>query len=323
MAQMLQALKNLESRTSRPSAGPAKAKAESPPAATYPRTPIVEPESPAPGSVNFQLTRAVSLVPPVAAPSPAETIESLNSLVTGLAGLETGRHDHLFASPPASTIAPSPPAQNPPAGPAITDIERTVRRTLADSARSKPLRDLVDRLQGDMAQTAAKTVALVGVTEESATHQAVLLASTLLAQRRVGKLLMVDGDASRRSLSEALEYGRDAGFAELLRGSGMSLTSVRMTATENLSFIPNGSSPAGDALPSGRLGQVFEDFSDNFACVLVDCGRVSDADASALACVADATYLVVQLGTVETSVAQSALARLRAAGARVLGCIAV
>jgi Mrp family chromosome partitioning ATPase len=196
-------------------------------------------------------------------------------------------------------------------------------RTLADSARAKPLRDLVDRLKRDMAQTAARTVAFVGATEGSITHETILLAATLLAQRPSGKVLIIDGDASRRSLSEALEYGRDAGFAEWLRGSGTSLTAVRLTATENLSFIPNGLSQASDPLPSGRLGQVFEDLSDNFACVLVDCGRVGDAGASALACVADATYLVVQLGTVETSAAQAALAQLRAAGARVLGCIAV
>jgi Mrp family chromosome partitioning ATPase len=323
MARMLQALKNLESRTARPSAGQAKAKAQSAPPAPYPRTPTVEPESPAPGSVNFDLTPAVSLLPPVAVPSPSETIESLHRLVTGLAGLETGGPDALFANPPAATSDPSPPAQKQPAGPAITDIERMVRRTLADSARSRPLRDLVDRLQRDMAQTAAKTVALVGVTEGSATHQSVLLAATLMAQRGIGSVLMVDGDASRRSLSEMLEYGRDAGLADVLRDSGSAREACRLTATENVSFLPNGSSQAGDFSPPGRIGQVFGELSHGFACALVDCGRVSDAGASALACAADATYLVVQLGTVETSVAQAALSQLRAAGSRVLGCIVV
>ena len=58
-------------------------------------------------------------------------------------------------------------------------------------------------------------------------------------------------------------------------------------------------------------------------CLLIDGGRATDSSASTLARMADATYLVVQLGTVEASEAQSALAALRAAGARVLGCIAV
>ncbi len=85
--------------------------------------------------------------------------------------------------------------------------------------------------------------------------------------------------------------------------------------------------PAGLCQPPGpaateRWAKVLEQLSASFDCVLIDAGRTSDSAATHLARVADATYLVVQLGTVETSEAQKALADFRAAGARVLGCIA-
>ena len=63
--------------------------------------------------------------------------------------------------------------------------------------------------------------------------------------------------------------------------------------------------------------------SGKFDRVLIDGGRAGEPGVVALARQADATYLVVELGAVETSAAQAALAELRAAGARVLGCIAI
>src|SRR4051794_40025601 len=336
MARMLQALKNLEARTVRPPAGQlAQGKAASPAPPAKPAIVSPEPVSPKPISIKLDAAAALSPMPAAAVPTAAETMESLNTVITGLASLETGGHDGLFPSlsaapatistPPAWSVSSpgyslqTPGVQKPAAAPTVTDIEQMARRTLADAVRSKPLRELVNRLQRDTEQTAAKTVAFVGVTEASTTHEAIILAATVMAQQQT-KVLMMDGDASRRSLSEALEYGRDSGLAELLHDGGSALKACRPTATENLSFVPNGSSPPGDAWQPSGLGQICGELARSFACVLIDGGRAGDAGATALARAADATYLVVQLGTVETSAAQAALAALRTAGARVLGC---
>ena len=86
--------------------------------------------------------------------------------------------------------------------------------------------------------------------------------------------------------------------------------------------------PAGKAEPGNEsaIGDVLEkalaQLKADFDCLLIDAGNAGSDSASALAQASDAAYLVVELGAVETNTAQAALAGLRAAGARVLGCIA-
>jgi len=193
---------------------------------------------------------------------------------------------------------------------------------LSDPVRSKPLFELAARLRQDMQQTAAKTLTLVGV-GQSATHAALLYAATLLAEQGNGKVLLVDGDVGRRVLTDALEFGRERGLSELLENDRRADDVCRPTAIEKLMFLPAGLSPRLDSSKAGaQCDKLWQQLTAGFECVLIDAGRASDAEASTLARTADATYLVVQLGMVETSDAQKALGNFRAAGVRVLGCIA-
>jgi Mrp family chromosome partitioning ATPase len=120
-----------------------------------------------------------------------------------------------------------------------------------------------------------------------------------------------------------LEYGQSAGLAELIAGKGVAKNSCQPTATKGLSFLPAGQLQAvADLGAAEALEKALGQWKSEFDCVLIDTGDWSGDTCSALARQSDATYLVVELGAVETSAAQAALARLRAAGARVLGCIA-
>jgi Mrp family chromosome partitioning ATPase len=166
-------------------------------------------------------------------------------------------------------------------------------------------------------------VVLVGVGPESTPHEALLYAATLLAEKGAGDVLLVDADLARRPLSQALECGKEPGLAELVRGDVPSSESCRPTAVSKLSFLPAGVMPHADLSTVGfRLEEVVQQLAAKYSLLLLNAGRTSDRGASDLAHLADATYFVVQLGTVETSEAQAALRDFRAAGARVLGCIA-
>ena len=69
------------------------------------------------------------------------------------------------------------------------------------------------------------------------------------------------------------------------------------------------------AVASARWAQILEQLTANFECVLADTGSPTEPAASTLVRIADATYPVVQLGTVEEYEAQRALADFRVAGA--------
>jgi Mrp family chromosome partitioning ATPase len=323
MARMLQALKNLEAKS--PAKAAPKAKAPAP-------TPAIVPEPARP-----MVARSVEspIGPSIAATVPQVT-ESIDTLAGHLASLEIAIGDpagrfELGRLSATSTVPAAPkPAANwfiKPAEPlasssrTICEIERQIRRTLSDPVRAKSLTELASRLRQDMQQTAAKTVAFTGI-GQSATHEALLYVSTLLAEQGDGKVLLVDGDLNRRALTDALEYGRDRGLGELLEDAISPQDVCQPTAAEKLTFLPAGLLQRLNSAAGERWAKHLQQLTVEFNCVLIDAGRASDSAASTLARIADATYLVVQLGTVETSEAQKGLADFRAAGARVLGCIA-
>src|SRR5262249_27111498 len=119
------------------------------------------------------------------------------------------------------------------------------------------------------------------------------------------------------------EYGREEGLTELLQNNATPRASCRPTAVSGLSFLPAGLSRHVDLTTTGnRLDAICKQLVTDFSFVLIDGGRSAGWAAAVLARLAEATYFVVQLGAVEMGSAQAALRDFRAAGARVLGCIA-
>src|SRR5262249_40495403 len=137
---------------------------------------------------------------------------------------ELGRVSAVPFVPPAlapvSSVAPSVIAKPPVAVNAPTRatcvIGGLVRPTMRGRVRGVPLTEVAARLRQDMQQTAARSLAFVGI-GQSATHEALLYAATLLAEQGSGKVLLVDADSARSRLTEALEYGRERGLGELLK----------------------------------------------------------------------------------------------------------
>ncbi len=201
-------------------------------------------------------------------------------------------------------------------------LERQVRRTLSDATRSQPIVELVDRLERDLEQSGSKIVTFVTLGGEKAAFASLLHVATISAER-LANVLLVDGDSSRCRLSVGMEQGQARGLCEVVGGTAESKECIAKTATGGLSFLPAGQLRHYDFSTAGSgLESSLAELSGEFDRVLIDAGRAGEPGVAALARQADATYLVVELGSVETSAAQAALAELRAAGARVLGCIA-
>ena len=98
---------------------------------------------------------------------------------------------------------------------------------------------------------------------------------------------------------------------------------VEPTAFDELSLLPIGARGAGEpASSANRLAAVVQSLESRFRLVLIDGGRADDAGAATLARLSDATYFVIRLGETGAAAAGAAVSEFRAAGARVLGCIA-
>jgi len=348
MARMLQALKNLEARSKRPElAGGLLAHLAERAAPTGIPEPPAPPASSTPATAAAQSFAAVAnllaAVETSESPAPARPLRRqppLPVLLQAQTVVMESPLDYDIPSPEPVFVTEQLPEAPPTAllldtgrrvakrerfgaSRAPTTLERAVRRTLSDPSRAQPLQQLAHRLAGDVEQTGSKVVLWIGVGESTGTHDTLLHAAALLAAEQPGQTLLVDADLARRPLSEELEYGQEPGLAELLKSEEPARSRCRPTAFENLSLLPAGLLRNADASAVGaRLEELLKQLAADHSLVLINGGRSADLAATALARLADATYFVVQLGAVEASEAQAALRDFRAAGARVLGCVA-
>jgi Mrp family chromosome partitioning ATPase len=335
MARMLQALKNLEARSQRPDAagGLLAHLTEQPPAAAdgslaanserlvtaaqvvpEETPPAIRPTRREAPAVLLQTQTVVMEVPEITGgTSPEPVIVSEQVSAPALSFPPASRDSQRRGRKRDTFGAARPP----------TSLERCVRRTLSDPSRAQPLLQLAHRLARDLEQTGSKSVLWIGVGTSNGTHESLLSAAAILAAEQSGPTLLIDADLARRPLSEALEYGQEPGLAELLRSGELLRATCRPTAFEKVSLLPAGLVRNVDLAAAGsRLDDVLKNLAADYSLLLVDGGRSADPAAAALARLADATYFVVQLGAVEASEAQAALRDFRAAGARVLGCVA-
>jgi tyrosine-protein kinase Etk/Wzc len=220
---------------------------------------------------------------------------------------------------PSEQVIPTRTAR-PPRLPTL--IERAIRQTLGDEQRSEPFRQLADRLKADLDQVAGRSILVTGIGPASESHEAVLHAAAILAE--AGEpVLIIDGDATRRTLTSQLELASGTGLAELARGEEPDTDPIQPTSFENLSALPFGKVRMPDpAAAANRLTTLVQSLERSYRLILIDGGRTADPATAELSRLCDATYFVVRLGETEATVAQAALRDFRAAGARILGCIA-
>ncbi|MCI0359332.1 MAG: hypothetical protein L0211_12710 [Planctomycetaceae bacterium] len=246
---------------------------------------------------------------PSSAGSPGATAGSTSSAFP----IEDPRRTNTTTLSPRLTARPPRPP---------TPLERTVRRILSEPERAESFRQLADRLKADLDQITGRSIVFAGIGPASETYEVVLHAAAILAE--AGEpILIIDGDVVRRSLTKGLELTQGTGLVELARGEIPDSDPIQELTLTNLSILPAGMAkmPA-PASTTERLTSLIQSLEGSYRLVIIDAGRASDRTAASLARLCDATYFVARLGETEAFHAQSALKTFRAAGARLLGCVA-
>lgn len=202
-------------------------------------------------------------------------------------------------------------------------VQRLVR-LLGDPLAMGPLRVLAQRLAEDRQACGCRTQWLVAVAPSRGVEEVGLAAAACLAELpdfRGAEVLLVDADLKHRRLSQALGYGDQPGLVECLLGRSPGRDLCRPSGLAHLWVLPGGQFV--DARPLvGVAVAGWSELVDSFGAVLLCGGTTDDPWATALAGLADAAYVVVELGRVDEWAARAAVGRLREQGARVLGCIA-
>ncbi|WP_348921862.1 CpsD/CapB family tyrosine-protein kinase [Enterococcus rotai] len=126
------------------------------------------------------------------------------------------------------------------------------------------------------------------------------------------RVLIVDGDLRKRSLSEQFGYHRtEYGFSRLLEDDEMDCFScIKTTNNENLFFLPAGhhSNNPAELFTEERTDELLAVFNEHFDLVLIDIPPLLEvADAQILAAKVDATILVVR----ESKTSKEAIVRAK------------
>jgi succinoglycan biosynthesis transport protein ExoP len=138
------------------------------------------------------------------------------------------------------------------------------------------------------------------------------------------RVLLIEGDLRNPTLSKVMRLSTATGLSNLLAGAAAMAQAVIKTDDEHLDVILAGPLPPDPTeLLSGRkLVSLLMTSMERYDQIIIDGPPVLGiADAPLLASVATGTLLVVHSGRTHISDAQAAIKRLKAARARVIGCL--
>jgi len=205
---------------------------------------------------------------------------------------------------------------------------------IPQSRTAVPAEELKDTLSPVAEAYLSTTTAMQFVTEGGA-PKTLLVTSTRPAEgkstsawalaysfTRLGKTaLLIDADMRR----PAFVTGREnVGLSHILTNTGSLSEHVLKTDVEGLWIMPSGTIPPSppELIASARFAALIEDASATFDVVVIDGPPILGlADSPLLSTVAQATLMVIEAGRTRTRAAVEAQARLRTAGARMVGAI--
>jgi capsular exopolysaccharide synthesis family protein len=150
------------------------------------------------------------------------------------------------------------------------------------------------------------------IPQEGKSTVAANLACTL-ARKAQQKILLVEGDVRRPSLSEMFGLGKKQGLCEWLSGEGDLISSIYHLEGPNLWILPAGSSPENplELLQSGTLSTVISQVTELFDWIIIDSPPILPlADTSVWMRLADGILLVARQGITEKRQLQKGLEAL-------------
>lgn len=145
------------------------------------------------------------------------------------------------------------------------------------------------------------------------------------AQDPRARIALIDADLRHPSLHRLLHVSREDGLYEtLMEGAASAKDRLKATMLPNLSVMTSGDPIVSRVLPfaAADFADILQVLTTQFSMVIVDTPPIlADATASVLASQCDGTLLVTRSEQTRWEVAQEAQARLRTAGAHVIGAV--
>jgi capsular exopolysaccharide synthesis family protein len=240
--------------------------------------------------------------PKEAAPAPSAPVPQLPEL------------DLSTVNPPVEELVTKKPTSQelyefPSLNVSVTSSSRLVFFSEPDSLAAEKFRFLGVRLRHIQQSRSLKKVLVTStIPEEGKSFVSANLAGALA--RRKQKVLLIEGDLRRPTLSKLFGLGRLVGLGEWLQGDRRILANIFRLDGLDFWFMPAGDPPTNplELMQSGRLPQLMEQLSTMFDWVIVDSPPLLPlADTTVWARVTDGALLVTREGKTEKALLQRGL----------------
>ena len=223
--------------------------------------------------------------------------------------------DQLHEATDSPTLAVVPFDANTAKAPLLTEA--------AYCSRSESLRHLRTSLQFVNVDGPARALVITSAVPNEG--KSITAANTAIAFAQADKrVLLVDADLRRPKIAEYLDLEGAVGLSNVLAGQVGFADVAQRWGRHELWVLASGSIPPNpsELLGSKAMAQLLAQQLEDFDIIVIDTPPlVPVTDAAVLAAIADGAVLVTRSGKTPTAQIKTALARLRAVDARVLGCV--
>jgi len=192
----------------------------------------------------------------------------------------------------------------------ISPSGKLISLTAQDSLGAEKFRFLAVRLRQLQQNRLLKKVLITSTIPEEGKSTVAANLAVILAKKRQHKVLLVEGDLRRPTLSKEFGVGKIAGLSEWLKGEPQPIANIYHLEGPNLWFLPAGHPPENplELMQSGRLSELMKKLTDQFDWVIIDSPPVLPlADTSVWARLADGILLVTREGTTKRRLLQRGL----------------
>jgi capsular exopolysaccharide synthesis family protein len=182
--------------------------------------------------------------------------------------------------------------------------------TAEDSLGAEKFRFLAVRLRQIQQSRPLKKVLITSTIPEEGKSTVCANLVAILAQKKQHRVLLVEGDLRRPTLSKQFGLGKIPGLSEWLKGDPRPVANIYHLEGPKFWFLPAGSPPENplELMQSGRLSQLMSQLTAWFDWIIIDSPPVLPlADTSVWARLADGILLVTREGTTKKRLLQRGL----------------
>lgn len=203
----------------------------------------------------------------------------------------------------------------------VPDLDTIKAAKESGEEPTSEITSLVDSIFERFPLAASTVLLFVGTEENPHVDETCARVASAIASRKIGNVLLIDGDVEGQRLTQASGLAGQTGFLECINRSQQWREKVVSRKESSFGFLPVGDCKMDRWNAKQLLINSVAEMKQDYQFVCVSAGSAHSPNAKIWYDVCDGSYLVVSLKSSNETYAKSSVKELQSGGARLLGCV--